>query len=144
MNSLSNTKFPEVWHPVGTTLIGRLELDSLLDTVEGFRIVVCTTDGHFDRYVLRAKVVYYQLHKATNQGILSDSIPRTDSQHSALFEVSNSTVLQRFMATPHYSKYAPGILSHFVLLLAQASRLDFIAQTPLTIRLAGAEDFSSV
>ncbi|MBK6649088.1 MAG: hypothetical protein IPG42_04865 [Betaproteobacteria bacterium] len=141
MNSLSNTKFPEVWHPVGTTLIGRLELDSLLDTVEGFRIVVCTTDGHFGRHVLRAKVVYYQLHKATNQE--SSQIP---SQELTTQCTLRSFKLDGVAAVhgAHYSKYAPGILSHFVLLLAQASRLDFIAQTPLTIRLAGAEDFSSV
>ena len=144
MNAKSLTTTTETWKPIGTTLVGGFRLESILDTVEGFRIIIGTRAD--EKYVIRTDVVYYQVHKAAYQAVLSDSAPApalADTSH-ALFEVLNSTILRRFTATPHSDKYARGDLHHFALCLDGIMRIDLIARGKLTIRMAGKEDFSGV
>lgn len=129
----------EVWTPQGTTLMRPLRLMSVLDTVEGFRILV-STDDHYT-YVVRAQVVFYRCSK------VADNWPRnlSDPHHieNSLFLVENSTLVRELYRSLSFKKYFGGVLAHFALCVDPNTQIDFVTtgDYPL-IRLAGSESIS--
>lgn len=127
---------PESWEPVGTTLLTNMYLLGLLDTPEGFRVLVQDRKQPWFVYSVYGDVIYYQRNKALPNNSYLESTPPPDTGKRMLFRVQNSRLIQHLQATTDIEIFVHQPLAHYAFCLEHEERIDIVCRGELTIRMA--------
>jgi hypothetical protein len=126
----------ETWEPIGTTLTPQSRLLSVLDTPEGFRVLIEDHSGFV--YAVRAEAVFYRRCNLLYDGEYTDSSPPSlAKQKTILFRVHNSTLLAELSRTASAFGCKPhGPLQHFALCFENEDRIDIVCDGDVRVRAA--------
>lgn len=128
----------EIWEPVGETLKPGMQLAAVLDTAEGFRLLVQGSADPMMAYAISGHVIYYS---KWNTDLLLHDIPsyefyeKLKNSPSLIFEVKNSKFIQKHFHDTDGQHDGTDVF-HYVLLFPYELRIDLVTAGRVVIRWA--------
>lgn len=116
-----------------------MRLLSVLDTPEGFRVLIQDPENTFTVYSARADAVFYRKCSMLYGAAYTDSVPPDSELKTPLFQVHDSTLISELHVKTDANTMMNEPLSHFALCFRTGERVDIVCSGTLTVRLAGAE-----